>query len=127
MSVATVTMVLGAPTQLTIQWSPPMESNGELLAYSVYCKLSAQQPLCDLYLLCRFGDLADNAFYHQQAVLPVGLSHTQVIGGFEPYTNYTCFMTANTSAGESAAGNSLSAVTDESGKLYLPKHSSSLF
>ena len=102
--------VLGAPSELTVQWSPPVEQNGELVAYTVYCKLSSQQPLCD----CDLGTTSLNVSYHQQAVLSVGLSHIEVIGGFSPYTNYTYFMTSNTSAGESSPGNPLSAATDQS-------------
>ena len=114
--------VLGTPTHLTIQWNPPVEPNGELLAYSVYCGASAQQPLCDCDFgntspSCPCGDMSLNVSYHQQAVLPVALSQTEEIGGFLPYTNYTCFMTANTSAGESTPGISLSSVTDESCEL----------
>ena len=107
-----MTAILGAPSELTVQWSPPVEPNGELVAYTVYCKVSSQQPLCDCDCSC--GDMPPNVSYHQQAVLPVGLSHAEVIGGFSPYTNYTCFMTANTSAGESSPGTPLSAATDQS-------------
>ena len=122
-----MTAVQGAPSELTVQWSPPVEPNGELVAYTVYCKMSSQQPLCDCDLgttspSCSCGDMALNVSYHQQAVLPVGLSHTEVIGGFSPYTNYTCFMTANTSAGESSPGTSLSAVTDESCEVFTRKY-----
>lgn len=119
-----MTAVLGTPSHLSSQWDPPREPNGELVAYSVYCKLSALQPLCDCdsatnvnSTSCGCDHLAQSVPYQQQAVLPVGLFNTAVIGGFLPYTNYTCFMTANTSAGESSPSIPLSAVTDETGEL----------
>ena len=116
--------IQGSPTQLTVQWRPPEEPNGELLAYSVYCRESTQQPLCDCdsaisvnSTSCPCGDLEQDTSYHLQAMFPVGLPHVKVIGGFSPYTNYTCFMTANTSAGESSPGIPHSSTTDESGEF----------
>ncbi|CAI8005527.1 Phosphatidylinositol phosphatase PTPRQ [Geodia barretti] len=113
--------IQGSPTQLTVQWRPPEEPNGELLAYSVCCRESTQQPLCDCdsaisvsSTSCPCGDLEQDTSYHLQAMFPVGLPHVKVIGGFSPYTNYTCFMTANTSAGESSPGIPHSSTTDES-------------
>jgi hypothetical protein len=113
--------IQGSPTQLTVQWRPPEEPNGELLAYSVYCRESTQQPLCDCdssisvnSTSCPCGDLEQDTSYYLQAVFPVGVPHVKVIGGFSPYTNYTCFMTANTSAGESSPGIPHSSTTDES-------------
>ena len=123
-SMTVMTAVPGTPSHLSLQWDPPGEPNGELVAYNVYCKLSILQPLCDCdsttnvnSISCGCGHLAQSVPYEQQAALPVGLSNTAVIGGFLPYTNYTCFMTANTSAGESSPSIPLSAVTDESGEL----------
>ena len=118
---------LGRPTQLSLQWSPPAEPNGELLAYSVYCRMSAKQPLCNCdntihmnSTSCLCVHFEVNLSYHQQAALPVDVPHTLLVGGFSPYTNYTCFMTANTSAGESSPGTPYSAVTDESSEsLFL--------
>jgi hypothetical protein len=113
--------IQGSPTQLTVQWRPPEEPNGELLAYSVYCRKSTRQPLCNCdstisvnSTSCPCGDLEQDTSYHRQAVLPVDVPHVKVIGGFSPYTNYTCFMTANTSAGESSPGIPHSSTTDES-------------
>ena len=118
MNVTVMAAVLGTPTQFAIQWDSPEEPNGDLVAYSVYCKTSPQQPLCDYDSAISLNSTSCaselNVSYHQQAVLPVGLSNTAVIGGFSPYTNYTCYMTANTSAGEGVPGAHLSAVTDES-------------
>ena len=118
--------IQGSPTQLTVQWRPPEEPNGELLAYSVYCRKSTRQPLCNCdstisvnSTSCPCGDLEQDTSYHRQAVLPVDVPHVKVIGGFSPYTNYTCFMTANTSAGESSPGIPHSSTTDESSESFF--------
>lgn len=123
--------VLGKPTELSIQWDAPLEPNGELIAYTVYCKVSNQQPLCECTKessnssvnsqelqspFCVCGGRQYSVTYRKQEVLPVGLIRTTVIGGFVPYTNYTCFMTANTSVGESQPSETVSAVTEESSK-----------
>ena len=119
-----MTFVVGIPTQLALQWQAPLEPNGNLVAYTVYCKTSLEQPLCDycdrrskLSFAC--GNTAMNTPYSQHAVLPVGLSTIATVGGFLPFTNYTCFMTANTSAGESSPSIPTSGITDESGELLF--------
>lgn len=111
--------VLGKPMELSIQWDAPLEPNGELIAYTVYCKVSNQQPLCECTKeknSCLCGGRQHSVSYRKHKVLPVGLIRTSVIGGFVPYTNYTCFMTANTSIGESQPSSTVSAVTEESSK-----------
>ena len=116
--------VLGKPTQLSLQWQAPLEPNGNLVSYTVYCKTFPGQPVCDVCdhnsmhsFSC--GDSEQNTPYSQHAVLPVSLSTIATVGGFLPFTNYTCFITANTSAGESDPSVPTSAVTDESGELLF--------
>ena len=35
----TLAQVIGSPTKLYIQWKPPEEPNGIIVAYSIYCKV----------------------------------------------------------------------------------------
>lgn len=120
--VTNMRFVPGRPTELSLNWTPPIELNGDLLAYTVYCKTSPYQPLCGCdtatvvqNVVSCFCDFPFNSSYNKQAVLAVSLSYTAIVGGFLPYTNYTCFMTANTTAGESNPSQPVSAITDESG------------
>lgn len=113
-----MSLVPGKPSLLSIDWNTPLEPNGELVAYSVYCKKSVHQPLseCDSNHGTQCQDMMHNTTYQRQAVLPVGLNQTAILDGFDPFTNYTCYMTASTSAGESLPSNTASAITDESGE-----------
>ncbi len=92
------TTVIGNPYQLAITWQPPLEPNGILTVYNIYC-------------LPTLG--------YDMKVITVGarINHSSLFPGLRPYTVYNCFVSCNTSAGESNVSQSVSARTDESSKL----------
>eukprot|EP00731_Ephydatia_muelleri_P007375 Em0003g1623a len=87
-----VSTVPGSPNQLSASWSPPIPKNGIIIAYTIYCNTSASQA------------------YPEQVIRPnVPTVRSEVNGttlavtfstGLNPYTQYDCYVTANTSVGE---------------------------
>lgn len=83
--------VLNAPTQLIARWLVPESPNGMILAYSVYCDTS---------------------------LLPTVVSGdaTMVtLTGLSPFTDYECYVTASTGAGEGYPSNIDTEITVEDG------------
>ena len=93
----TLEPVIGAPTQLQASWIPPDPSNGLILSYTVRCVTAAQTPII--------------------VAIVGGDSVTVLLEGLSPFTFYTCYVSANTSAGEGLSANE-SARTDEGG-MYV--------
>ena len=114
-----VSTVPGSPNQLSASWSPPIPKNGIITAYTVYCNTSASQP------------------YPEQVIGPNGPTVRSVLGGtllggmsmfrppanmstfntgLNPYTQYNCYVTANTSFGEGTPSQIMTARTDQSSK-----------
>ena len=100
--------VLGSPTKLTASWSAPIPKNGIITAYSVYCNTSANQ------------------LYPEQAIgsnVPTirsvvnGTTLAVVISGLSPYTQYSCYVTANTSVGEGSPSTIVTVQTAQSGNI----------
>ena len=98
--------VAGSPTQLSASWSVPIPRNGIITGYSVYCNTSANQS------------------YPQQMIGPNaptirslvnGTTLATTLTGFNPYTQYSCYVTANTSAGEGSPSIISTAGTAEGG------------
>ena len=122
-NITDLSLIRGKPRQLFIQWDPPLEPNGVLLVYKVYCKRSAHQIQCQCntshQTFCSCGGTLFNTSFQQQAAFPVKFNQTEIIHGFMPYTSYTCFMTASTTAGESLPSDFVSAITDESGEQSI--------
>ena len=128
----TVARVVGSPTKLYIQWKLPEEPNGIVLAYSVYCK---EAIIDDAEVLSSasgsilfstssgsgtltamsggedgLGDISDYTIL----VVSNGTQSEAFVEDLTPFTNYECFITANTSVGEGSSSKIVTATTDES-------------
>ena len=102
-----ITPIAGSPTQLSASWSIPMPRNGIIAGYSVYCNTS------------------DNQTYPEQVIGPNaptirsvvnGTTLATTLTGLYPFTQYSCYVTPNTSVGEGSLSNIFTALTTESGK-----------
>lgn len=80
-----------------VSWTPPEPPNGIITAYSIFCRLSG-----------------DENFTLPEVVMPPSMERT--LDGLMPFTNYTCVMTANTSAGEGQETEPRTATTDQDGE-----------
>ena len=108
-----VSTVPGSPYQLSALWSPPIPKNGIITAYTVYCNTSASQAYPEQMI-------GPNLATVRSVVNWTMLAAT--ITGLNPYTNYDCYVTANTSIGEGMQSNIVSNTTDESCEQYfIPK------
>ena len=88
-------------------WTTPDTPNGIILYYTVYCNVDESQGV--------------GGILPPDVVLMVLVTYNSVIvTGLTPYTSYTCYVTARTSAGEGNSSMVVTAQTDESGK-YLEK------
>ena len=96
--------------QIALAWTPPTQTNGIIIAYTVYCNTSATQAL------------------PEQVIGPNGATVRSIVNGtsqlaifntgLNPYTQYECFVTANTSAGEGLASPILIVRTGQSGEIF---------
>ena len=135
----TLAQVIGSPTKLYIQWKPPEEPNGIIVAYSIYCKVmvvnDVQQILgsvsgsgsSESILITAtsglptsgeengLGDISDCG----NSVVTKGTELKTFVEDLTPFTNYGCSITANTSAGEGNSSRIVTATTDESSKITL--------
>ena len=88
--------VSGSPNQLTATWTPPIPKNGIITAYTVYCNTSTT------------------------LITTVVNGTTQAVTfnvGYYPFTQYSCYVTANTSVGEGAPSQVVNNTTSETGML----------
>ena len=107
----TLFSVPGFPTALSANWSVPIPRNGIITAYTVYCNTSATQA------------------YPEQVIGPNIPTIRSVVNGttlavifntgLNPYTQYSCYVTANTSAGEGSPSVIVTARTVEGGNLPI--------
>ena len=131
----TVTKVIGSPSKLYIQWKPPEEPNGIIFAYSIYCKeaiiddaeilgsasgsISTSSGSATLAAMSRveyeLGDISDYTFL----VVSNGTQLKAFVEDLTPFTNYGCFITANTSVGEGSSSRIVTAITDESSEFIV--------
>ena len=88
--------VPGSPDQLTATWTPPIPKNGIITAYTVYCNNSTA-----LITLVVKGTT-------QAVIFNVG---------YYPFTQYSCYVTANTSVGEGAPSQVVNSTTSQTGML----------
>ena len=103
----TLVTVTDDPTQLSASWSEPLPANGIITAYTLTCSLSSQQ------------------FYPEQnntepssivTTVQDDSTTSATVEGLAPFTNYDCFVTANTSVGEGDPSSTETQRTDESGE-----------
>ena len=98
--------VAGSPTQLSASWSVPIPRNGIITAYSVYCNTSANQAY------------PEQVIGQNDPTIRSGVNGTTLattLTGLNPYTQYSCYVTANTSVGEGSPSAVVTALTTESG------------
>ena len=109
-----VSTVPGSPNQLSASWSSPIPKNGIIIAYTIYCNTSASQAYPEQVI---GPNLPTARFVVNGRTLAVTFST-----GLNPYTQYDCYVTANTSVGEGTPSSIITTSTSESGKQfrYLP-------
>ena len=101
--------VAGSPSQLSASWSVPIPMNGIITGYSVYCNTSANQ----LYPEQMIGS---NVPTIRSVVNRTTLAAT--LSGLSPYTQYSCYVIANTSVGQGSPSAILTTLSAQSGNLY---------
>ena len=106
-----LTPVEESSTQLQAMWLPPEPANGEIIAYTIYCRISLEQ----MYEEQR--PEMENIFTEQFS--NDGSELSAMINGLLPFTNYDCYVTAGTSVGEGSQSNNSTARTSEAGKSLL--------
>ena len=106
----TLSPVAGSPSQLSASWSAPIPKNGIITGYSMYCNTS------------------DNQIYPEQVIgsnVPTiisvvnGTTLTVALTGLNPYTQYSCYVTANTSVGQGSPSPILTIQTAQSGNIHV--------
>ena len=100
--------VAGSPSQLSASWSVPIPKNGIITGYSVYCNTSANQSYPEQVIGSNVPTIRSVVKETTLAVMLTGLN---------PYTQYSCYVTANTSVGEGSPSVILTVQTTESGNL----------
>ena len=102
--------VPGSPNQLSALWSPPIPKNGIITAYTVHCNNSASQAYPEQMI-------GPNVVTLRSVVN--GTTLTAAIIGLSPYTNYDCYVTANTSVGEGSLSTAATTRTNESSECII--------
>ena len=102
--------VAGSPTQLSASWSVPIPRNGIITGYSVYCNTSANQTYPEQVI-------GSNVPTIRSAVN--GTTRATSLTGLNPYTQYSCYVTANTSVGEGSPSMVASSNTVEGGGIVV--------
>ena len=104
-----------SPTELLVSWEHPLEPNGIITSYKVYCYETV-----DSGSGSAFGSEDREILVEESVTIAVvpGDVTDAIVSELTPYTFYDCYVSANTSIGEGNATNSASARTDESGKMW---------
>ena len=100
--------VLGSPNQLTATWTPPIPKNGIITAYTVYCNTSANQSHPEQVIGPNMPTIRS---------VVNGTTLSTMLTGLIPFTQYNCYVTANTSVGEGPPSEVVNTKTSESGTL----------
>ena len=103
----TLSPVAGSPSQLSASWSVPIPSNGIITAYIVYCNTSASQAYPEQMIGSNIPTIIS---------VENGTTLAVTLTGLNPYTQYSCYVTANTSVGEGSPSIILTVQTAQSGK-----------
>ena len=98
--------VADSPTQLSASWSVPIPRNGIITGYSVYCNTSEDQTYPEQMI-------GPNVPTIRSVVNETTLATT--LTGLNPFTYYSCYVTANTSFGEGGSSNVFTNSTIQSG------------
>ncbi len=110
-----VMAVSGEPLSLNVSWRPPLVPNGYITHYNIYCKESQ--------LSVGSGDgmyiLPTSSYLSIYTRTVQGDDSNNTIVGLTPFTNYGCYVSANTSIGEGDASDAVFQTTDEYSKLIL--------
>ena len=117
----TVSAVPGDPLSLYVIWRPPVFPNGYITHYSVYCgesEMSSGSGSGDTLYLPMSGS---QTIY---TITVQGQEMNATVTGFMPFTNYGCYVTANTSVGEGSASSAVFQTTDEYSKPLIFNHNS---
>ena len=102
--------VSGSPNKLSIIWTPPVRRNGIITAYSVYCNPSESQEN-PVHLIGR--NVSTIRVVVNETTLAIILDKD-----LNPYTQYECYVTATTSAGEGAPSERVTIRASESGEQW---------
>ena len=100
--------VSGFSNLLSASWSIPIPRNGIITAYTVYCNTSASQAYPEQVI-------GPNIPTIRSVVNGTTLAVT-FNSGLNPYTQYSCYVTANTSAGEGSPSAIITAQTIQDGE-----------
>ena len=95
--------------QLSASWSEPITKNGIITGYSVYCNTSANQSYQEQVIGSNVPTIRSVVNETTLAVMLTGLN---------PYTQYSCYVTANTSVGEGSPSVILTVQTAQSGNSF---------
>ena len=102
--------VTTSPYEIAIAWNPPTQTNGIITAYTVYCNTSATQAFPEQVIGPNMASIRS---------IVNGTSQLAIFNtGLNPYTQYECFVTANTSSGEGVASPILIVRTGQSGENF---------
>ena len=114
--------VPGLPNQLSASWSPPIPKNGIIIAYTVYCNTSANQTYPEQIIgpnVPTVRSVVDGISLGGMSMLRPPATMSTFTTGLSPYTQYNCYVTANTSVGEGPPSQIMTAGTDQSSKQNL--------
>ena len=100
--------IIGSPTSLSAVWSVPIPRNGIITGYTVYCNTSSSQTYPEQVI-------GPNIPTIRSVVNATTLAVT-LNTGLNPYTQYSCYVTANTSAGEGRPSVIITAQTIQDGE-----------
>ena len=101
--------VAGSPTQLSTSWFAPVPKNGIITGYSVYCNTSANQTYPEQVIGSNVPTIRS---------VVNGTTLAVIIRGFSPYTQFSCYVTANTSVGEGSTSMIVTVQTAQSGNIF---------
>lgn len=102
--------ISNSPTELLVSWNYPLEPNGIIVSYRVYCYDSSAYSSGG-----QSDNLTEEIVVNLTTAVVSGNVTEAVVTELTPYTFYDCYVTANTSVGEGNPSDTASARTDESG------------
>ena len=102
------------PTKLLVSWDYPLDPNGIITSYRVYCYGTHNSTAYssgggESY------DFTEELVVNVTTAVVSGNITEAVVTELTPYTLYNCYITANTSVGEGSPSDIAGARTDESG------------